>query len=72
MFVILTNPLVMQETACSAGDVGLIPGLGISPGGGHGNPLQDSGLENPHGQRSPWGRKRVGHDRGTKQQQDEK
>ena len=28
-------------------DVGLIPGLGRSPGGGSGNPLQDSCLENP-------------------------
>ena len=28
------------------------PGLGRSPGGGHGNPLQYSCLENPHGQRS--------------------
>ena len=28
------------------GDVGLIPGLGRSPGGGHGNPLQYSWLEN--------------------------
>ena len=28
-------------------DMGLIPGLGRSPGGGHGNPLQDSCLENP-------------------------
>ena len=39
-----------------------IPGLGKSPGGGHGNPLQYSCLENPHGQRilegySLWGRK---------------
>ena len=33
-------------------DAGLIPGLGIFPGGGHGNPLQYSCLENPHGQRS--------------------
>ena len=33
-------------------DEGSIPGLGKSPGGGHGNPLQYSGLENPHGQRS--------------------
>ena len=33
-------------------DVGLISGLGKSPGGGHGNPLQYSCLENPHGQRS--------------------
>ena len=44
------------------GDLGLIPGLGRSPGGGHGNPLQYSCLENPHGQRSlagysSWGRK---------------
>ena len=30
----------------NAGDVGLIPGLEISPGGGHGNPLQYSCLEN--------------------------
>ena len=28
-------------------DLGLIPGLGRSPGGGHGNPLQYSCLENP-------------------------
>ena len=33
-------------------DVGLIPGLGRSPEGGHGNPLQYSCLENLHGQRS--------------------
>ena len=32
-------------------DTGSIPGLGRSPGGGHGNPLQYSCLENPHGQR---------------------
>ena len=36
-----------KESACSAGDLGLIPGLGRSPGGGHGNPLQYSCLENP-------------------------
>jgi len=41
--------LSSKEFACSAGaaeEVGLIPGLGGSPGGGHGNPLQDSCLEN--------------------------
>ena len=43
-------------------DAGSIPGSGRSPGGGRSNPLQDSCLENPHGQRSlvgfsPWGRK---------------
>jgi len=35
-----------KESACNAGDVGLIPGPGRSPGGGHGNPLQYSCLEN--------------------------
>ena len=59
-----------KESACNAGDLGLIPGLGRSPGGGHGNPLQYSGLENPHGQRSlvgysPWIH-RVGLDGATK------
>ena len=39
-------------SACNMGDWGSIPGLGRSPGEGHGNPLQYSGLENPHGQRS--------------------
>ena len=43
-------------------DWGSIPGLGRPPEGGHGNPLQYSCLEYPHGQRSlagysPWGRK---------------
>ena len=37
-----------KESACNVGDLGLIPGLGRSPGGGHGNPLQYSCLENPH------------------------
>ena len=42
--------------------LGLIPGLGRSPGGGHGNPLKYSCLENPHEQRSlagysPWDHK---------------
>ena len=41
-----------KESACNAGDWGSIPGLGRSAGGGHGNPLQYSFLENPHGQRS--------------------
>ena len=37
---------VSKESACSAGDPGLIPGLGISSGEGNGNPLQYSRLEN--------------------------
>ena len=36
----------MVESACSVGDLGLIPGLGRSPGEGNGNPLQYSFLEN--------------------------
>ena len=35
-----------KESACNEGDLGLIPGLGRSPGGGKGSPLQSSGLEN--------------------------
>ena len=54
-----------KESACNVEDMGSIPGLGRSPGGGHGNPLQYSCLENPHGQRSlggciPWGCKVLG------------
>ena len=48
-------PLVVKNPSANAGDVrdvGLIPELGRSPEGGHGNPLQYSCLENPHGQRS--------------------
>ena len=49
-----------KELACNVGDLGSIPELGRSPGGEHGNTLQYSCLENPHGQRSlvgysPWG-----------------
>ena len=36
-----------KESTCSARDTGSIPGTGRSPGGGHGNPLQNSCLENP-------------------------
>ena len=36
-----------KESACNARDPGSIPGLGRSPGEGHGNPLQYSCLENP-------------------------
>jgi len=36
-----------KESACNAGDPGLIPGLGRYPGEGNGNPLQYSFLENP-------------------------
>ena len=51
-----------KESTGNVRDLGLIPGLGRSPRGGHGNPLQYSCLENPHAQRSlagdsPWDRK---------------
>ena len=53
-----------KESAYNAGDLGLIPGFQRSPGGGHGNLLQYSCLENPQGQSSlvggsPWGRKEL-------------
>ena len=35
-----------KESACNSGDLGLIPGLGRSPGEGNDYPLQYSGLEN--------------------------
>ena len=50
-----------KESAGNAGNLGLIPGLGRSPGGEHGNPLQYSCLENPHGQRSLVGCSPRGH-----------
>ena len=37
----------VKAFACNAADLGLIPGLGRSPGEGNGNPLQYSCLENP-------------------------
>ena len=54
--------LMVKNLSANAGDkrdVGLIPGLGRSPGGGHGNPLQYSCLGNPMDRRawqttSPW------------------
>ena len=36
-----------KESACNVGGSGSFPGLGRSPGEGHGNPLQDSCLANP-------------------------
>ena len=49
------SPAIKENT----GDMGSIPGLGRSPGGGTGKPLQYSHLENPNEQRSlasysPW------------------
>ena len=44
---------MVKESACSAGDLDSIPGLGRSPGEGNGNPLQNSCLKNPIG-RGAW------------------
>ena len=43
-----------KESACNAGDPGLIPGWGRFPGGGHGNPLQYSCLGNPMDKGAWW------------------
>ena len=53
-----------KESACNVGNLGSIPGLERSPGGGNGNPFQYSCLEKCHGQMSlagynPCGRKEV-------------
>ena len=45
-----------KESACNMGDLGLMPGLGRSPGEGNSYPLQYSGLENSM-YYSPWGAK---------------
>ena len=46
---------MVKNLPVNAEDMGSIPGSGRSPGGGYGNPLQYSCLENPHGQRSLMG-----------------
>ena len=46
-----------KESACNVGDLGLIPGLGRSPGEGKGYPLQDFWPREFHGLDSPWGHK---------------
>ena len=54
-----------KESACNAGDLGSIPGLGRSSGEGNGNLLQYSCLENPWmeepGRLQSMGSLRVGH-----------
>ena len=52
MFLGFPGGSVGKESTCNVGDLGSIPGLGRSPGGGHGNRLQNSCMDNPHGQRS--------------------
>ena len=59
----------VKASACSAGDLGSIPGSGRSPGEGNGNPLQNSCLENPMDGGAWWAiphrLKRVGYDLST-------
>ena len=43
-----------KESACNAGNLGSISGLGRSPGGGNGNPLQYSCLKNPMDREAWW------------------
>ena len=67
LVITLTNPpdgSDGKESTCNLGELGSIPGLGQFLRGGHGNPLQYSCLETPHGQRSlagysPWGHKEL-------------
>ena len=57
--------LVVKNLLANAGDLrdlGSVPGLGRSPGRGHGNPLQYACRENPHGQRSLAGYSSWGHE----------
>jgi len=49
--VVLKNP---TANAGDTGDVGLIPGLGRSPGEGHGNPHQYSCLKSPMDRGASW------------------
>ena len=54
---------MVKNWPANAGDIrdsGLIPGLGRSPGGGHGNPLQHSCLETPM-DRGAWWARSMGH-----------
>ena len=55
----MAQTIAGKESACNAGDLGLIPELGRSPGEGNGYLLQYSGLENPmayivHGVAKSW------------------
>ena len=66
----LYHSSVGKESACKAGDLGLIPGLGRYPGEGNGSALWYSCLENPMDrgvwQATVYGVARVGHDLVTK------
>ena len=52
-----------KDSACNAGDLGSIPGLGRSPGQGNGYPLQYSCLENPMDRGAWWAIQSMGSQR---------
>ena len=59
MFLGFPYDSAVKISACNSGDLGLIPGLGRSPGEGKGYPLQYSGLDNSmdfivHGVSKSW------------------
>ena len=62
---------MVKNPPANAGDMGLIPGLGRSPGEGNDNPLQYFAWEIPRTEEPgrPWsmGSQRIGHDSATKQ-----
>ena len=53
-FLVAQGLKCLPASACHAGDLGSIPGLGRSPGEGNGNPLQYSCLENPMDRGAWW------------------
>ena len=61
---------MVKDLSASEGDVSSVPGWGRSLAGRNGYPFKYSCWENPmEGRACPWGRKRVGYDLATKQQQ---
>ena len=65
-YIFFSGGSEVKASAWNAGDLGLIPGSGRSPGEGNGNPLQYSCLENPlEGGAWSMGSQRVGHDWAT-------
>ena len=54
LYLGFSGSLEVKASACNAGDLGSIPGLGSSPGEANGNPLQDSCLENPMDRGAWW------------------
>jgi len=51
---------VVKSLPANAGAMGFIPGSGISPGGGNGNPLQYSSLGNPMDREAWWATQSMG------------